>query len=215
MPLNTASVPQVQLPPVAPVPPPHPRKNIWPFVVGGVIVLLGFAFVALNLLTDKPSVVDDGFPSASSTPAESSAVPNGQKYEYLTSGESIWLVINGEKVQTISLSGDAKSAHSIFSSVPLFLTDLDVNFDGNVDLGVFAAVGYGGVNVFYEFYIFNNQTERLAEIPEFTNGEVGISNPSVNAEKKQILSRMRSGPSWHVYTFQFNGTGYDKLEIQS
>ncbi len=59
----------------------------------------------------------------------------------------------------------------------------DVTFDGYKDVAVLTGVGYGGVNYFYDYYIFNVQTERL----EKSDVLVGVSNPELNTEKNSLF----------------------------
>lgn len=128
-------------------------------------------------------------------------------YEYYVADNKVSLIVNNSKKQTITV--DAKEA-ALFSG-PLFLTDMDINFDGNQDLGVYVAMGSGGSSIFYEFYIYDVNTKQLKKASELNGGDVGISNPAVNVKQRQVLSTMRSGTRWVTSVYQYNGTGYDLI----
>jgi hypothetical protein len=113
---------------------------------------------------------------------------------------------NNDSIFKMILSDEAIRAHTLAPDAQQFITNLDVNFDGYSDVGVFTSTGYAGVNNVYDFYIYNPQTSGFEKNAIL----VDISNPVVDASKKQVISNMRSGPQWYKDIFQFNGTTYVK-----
>lgn len=141
----------------------------------------------------------DGFVSTPSN--DSSAIT------FEVQGNSLSVINNGKNIQTISLEQDAIKALPLAGNIDVFLTNLDVNFDGQNDVGVFASTGYAGVNTYYDFYIYNSQDKRFEKSDSLTE----ISNPTVNPAAKQVRSSYRSGPQWYQDTFEFNGNTYTKV----
>ncbi|MFK7792377.1 MAG: hypothetical protein AB8B88_06875 [Devosiaceae bacterium] len=76
---------------------------------------------------------------------------------------------------------------------------MDVNFDGFLDVGVLDGVGYGGVNVFWNF--FRADADRLF-VPVGT-----LSNPELDDVMGTVLSSSRSGPFWTREVFRPQGDG--------
>ncbi|MCX7634046.1 MAG: hypothetical protein N2Z22_12010 [Turneriella sp.] len=72
---------------------------------------------------------------------------------------------------------------------PLLLGDF--NFDGHEDVAVLESIGYGGVNVFYRLWLWDNKVQQYQEF------EHSISNPQLNGKRKSLLSGQRSGPRWY------------------
>jgi hypothetical protein len=125
------------------------------------------------------------------------------------------VIKDGRIIQTITISEDARSGIEMFGQKNLntdkdarFINDMDVNFDGHVDLGVFTGLGYGGVNYFYDFYIYNPQTYKFDKNPIL----VDIGNPELNLEKKVLVSSYRSGPQWYSVTYTYDGMTFVKSE---
>jgi len=135
----------------------------------------------------------------------------GKSVSFVVSGNSLSLIYEGKDIQTISLSQDAiEGLEAVPVNIDRFITNLDVDFDGQDDVGVFTSTGYAGVDNYYDFYIYNPQSKRLEKSPVL----VEISNPSVDIDKRQVKSNYRSGPQWYNDTFQFNGTTYNKSSGQ-
>jgi hypothetical protein len=139
--------------------------------------------------------------------SEVANIEGGEKYSYRISDKDASLVINGEVTQKIVID---KTANQV-SLNKRFITSMDINFDGNVDLGVFSETGSGGANIFYTFYVYDVVTNQLMPMISLSNGEVGISNPEIDKSKKQIRSSMKGGATWSTDIFQFDGTKYYKL----
>src|SRR3989344_7064057 len=68
--------PPFNTPPVPPFVAPPPRRKKWPFIVGGIVVLLGVAFLAMSLLSSTP-------PSTSDDQAMTGTVSNPDETQYL------------------------------------------------------------------------------------------------------------------------------------
>ena len=66
----------------------------------------------------------------------------------------------------------------------------DFNFDGAQDLALLESVGYGGVNLFYHFYLWDKNTQELRDYGD------AISNPQLDTQRQLLNSSERSGPMW-------------------
>lgn len=66
---------------------------------------------------------------------------------------------------------------------------MDIDFDGYPDVGVLDGVGYGGVNLFWQFW--RADPERL-----FVPVGGTVSNPELDDIMGTVLSSHRSGPFW-------------------
>ena len=65
---------------------------------------------------------------------------------------------------------------------------MDIDFDGYPDLGVLDGVGYGGVNLFYRFWLADAQAHYVP---------VGlVSNPEADPASRTVRAASRSGPIW-------------------
>ena len=84
-----------------------------------------------------------------------------------------------------------------------FITIYDINFDGANDLAVLDGIGYGGVNMFYNYYIVNPETNQLEDYMELPH----VSNFYFNETEQSITSLYRTGPNWHKDIYEWNGTG--------
>lgn len=124
--------------------------------------------------------------------------------------DTVFLLIDGQKVQEISIASStlADNANEFLNPgirKSKFHTDLDVNFDGYKDVGVLNSIGYGGVNMFYGFYIYNPESQRL----EMNEVLKSISNPEVDVDKKTVLSNARSAGVWYLTKYIYNNGEYD------
>jgi hypothetical protein len=131
---------------------------------------------------------------------------------FTKSGYTLSIHKDGSVIQTISLDQDAmQDFASVPEDVDMFITNLDVNFDGYTDIGVFTSTGYGGVNDYYDFYVYNPQAKKFLKDDVLKD----ISNPQVDTAKKQVVSNYRSGPVWYTDTFQFKDNAYIKSTVES
>ena len=132
---------------------------------------------------------------------------------FLISDTTISIKKDGYIVQTLTLSDDVidmiaseeKNPGGInYVKQARFITNQDVNFDGQTDIGLLTGVGYGGVNYFYDYYIFNPITSKL----ERSNTLKDISNPIIDTSHKTITSSFRSGPQWYTQNFVWDGSRF-------
>lgn len=138
---------------------------------------------------------------------------NGIKYSFKFIADGVSVIdAQNNLVQKIIIGKDSMDLaifyfkeykHSIVSA------NDDINFDGKKDLSILVGDGYGGVNLFYNFYIFNSQTKKFDEVEKLKD----VCNPKVELDKKQILSPCKSGPSYYEQIYQFNGAGYDIINV--
>jgi GW (Gly-Tryp) dipeptide domain len=79
----------------------------------------------------------------------------------------------------------------------------DFNFDGSTDLGIPTGIGYGGVNYFYDFYIFDRSSQTFKYMPSPEPELCGWSNPQLEQKSKTIFTSCKSGPQWFSQNFRF------------
>ena len=74
----------------------------------------------------------------------------------------------------------------------------DVNFDGYNDVGVAVGVGYGGVNVMRDYYVYLPKSKRFEkELKE-------ISNLKRHLKEKLLFSQMKSGPEYFMSYYRID-----------
>lgn len=66
----------------------------------------------------------------------------------------------------------------------------DFNFDGINDLAIAKSVGYGGVNVFYDLYLFDNASKNF--IPSLTEA----ANPEIRKDLREVRIGYKSGQEY-------------------
>lgn len=172
-------------------------KNTLIKIIGSVLLLVALGFGVYQFLIGG---VENTILENTSTGDNQSLV------EYKEDGNSISLFINGESKQTLSLDVDAVNSLSVAPKAEKFITNLDINFDNQNDVGVFQSTGYAGVNNYYDFYIYNSEIQKLEKVEELSE----ISNPTINIEKKELTSSYRSGPYWNMQTYQYLGGNFTK-----
>ena len=72
----------------------------------------------------------------------------------------------------------------------------DFNFDEMQDIAIQDGIGYGGVNVFYRVFLWDDKANKLKEFA------TPISNPVLDGEKQTLVSAQRSGPLWYSTEFR-------------
>ncbi len=78
----------------------------------------------------------------------------------------------------------------------------DWNFDGFTDIAVPTQSGYGGVNYFYDLYVFQPSKSRFAPV-EFPNGGQ-LCNPRLGTQTRTVETDCKDGPKWYAQDFRFN-----------
>lgn len=186
----------------------HPEVRYWKvatFIFGAITAI----FIALMIIgiyagdsrikvkeVDYSKVV-----ATSSEPIASSNVDN-----FVISDNTLSIKKDGNVIQVISLTQDATDALKVVGSYNFhkFIVNQDANFDGYNDIGVFSETGYGGVNNYYDYYIYNPKTGKYDKSTTL----IGVSNPNIDTVNKQIISSYRSGPNWYQKTYKFNGVDF-------
>ena len=162
-----------------------------------VIVLGGLYVYHLKKVTDIES-------AAVSTDVSDSV------YTTEVNGLTLTLYKSGDPIQTLTLGEDATAGMNLISGSTIgtepFITDQDVNFDGDPDVAMLTGIGYGGVNAFYDYYIFNPATEQLVADPVLT--EVG--NPVFDPSAKTITGDAKDAQDSFKTVYSWNGKSYVK-----
>jgi len=180
----------------------------------GLFLFIVFVGGGLFFYTEKVSkeipevdIVSTATPILEENKKETPVTPDDSRVSFSVSGNNILVVKEGKTIQTLTLSEDALSVLSIenpYIKEQRFIINQDVNFDGHTDVALLTGVGYGGVNIVYDYYIFNPITSKF----EKSDTLLQVSNPTIDISAKKITSSSRSGPQWYSQTFQWNGTTY-------
>lgn len=143
---------------------------------------------------------------------ESSEIDNTSKiddanYTFTFTEDSVKIFNNTNFLQEIKIGINAMDAAKYDLerwSHPIAIIDRDINFDGYKDLSIEVGNGYGGVNFFFNFYLFDPQTKKFTEVEELKN----VCNPNIQDDKKQIIAGCKSGPTYCEKIYQFENGNY-------
>lgn len=83
---------------------------------------------------------------------------------------------------------------------PIITANADANFDSYKDLAIEIGNGYGGVNFFFNFYLFDPSDKKFKEVAELRS----VCNPDIRSEERRILSSCKSGPGYEDTIYQFD-----------
>lgn len=118
-------------------------------------------------------------------------------------GNTLSVTNNGKVIQTLTVGEygiDAKA----FENPPSFKTDMDLNFDGHNDIGVLSGSGYMGVNIFYDYYIYNATTGKFDKDSLL----VGFAITQIDSSKKQFTNSFKSGVHYMSEIWHWNGSTF-------
>lgn len=119
------------------------------------------------------------------------------------------LSISDEYGEILELNNLAVPTESISSKK--FIINNDVNFDGVNDVAVLDGIGYGGVNLFYNYFVVNTETKKFEDYGELPH----LINFTFDSESGEIESTYKIGPDMVRDEYNFTGAGYDqKLNIE-
>jgi hypothetical protein len=90
----------------------------------------------------------------------------------------------------------------------LISNDVDVNFDGLKDLKILTGIGYMGVNLCYDFYVFDNELRKFKAVEELR----GFCNPTINAKDMTISMSAKSGPGYYLTIVKFENGKFNVIE---
>ncbi len=131
------------------------------------------------------------------------------------SGDTATLFKGEARVQTITLKDDVVDSYKFIADnaddAVGFITTQDINFDGYPDIAKLSGVGYRGVNMIYDYYLFDAVAERFETDPFLTD----ISNPVFDTSARTTTSHLRSGPEYFTTVYTWNGVAYKKGKIIS
>jgi hypothetical protein len=78
----------------------------------------------------------------------------------------------------------------------------DFNFDGYADIAIPSGIGYGGVNYFYDLYVFQPSQSRFVSL-EFPGGS-GLCNPEPRVQTRTIETDCKDGPKYVFADYRFS-----------
>ena len=180
----------------------------------GIIIILAVAIILFGGIFSYQSSAFKNWELITPDQQQKSNTPNADgslkmgHYIFLLKDSSVVVLENGHLIQTLTPSN-----RSLFDNVTnnptrtdwkyqTFLPDQDINFDGYPDIAIVTGEGYGGVNFFYDYYVFNPKTQLFEK---FLNE---VCNPNFKPQEKMIYSSCKSGPTYCDTTFTFNGEKY-------
>ncbi len=93
----------------------------------------------------------------------------------------------------------------------------DINFDGRDDIGVLSGIGYGGVNLYYKYYLAHavEGEENGGFVSDYLPEELlsSVAAPEIDVAKKTITSLYSSSFKWYAHTWRVeNGEFVDEGE---
>ncbi len=135
-------------------------------------------------------------------------------YSLMPERAEVGVVTGGDIIgQTIPWNDDVKAARAegLVPDESIMIADKDVNFDGFLDVAILTGVGYGGVNMFYDYYIFNPVTGQAERDEVLTE----LGNPEFDQVAKTITTPEKNGPDYEITTYEFKNGKYVKGETKS
>ena len=174
-------------------------------MIGIVIAVIALAVLGYLYVRHEKAVTE-----AESREAVMSAVRASSPYSMKVSGLTLTLSKNGTPIQTLTLGEDATAGMSLISGstigVDPFITTDDINFDGYPDVAMLTGLGYGGVNLFYDYYEFDPATERLVADPVLSQ----VGNPIFDKATKTITGDAKDAQDSFKTVYTWNGKAYVK-----
>lgn len=175
----------------------HTGRTVKIIALVAILAALGFLYVRhVRKVTEEETAAIGG--------------QSGPVYAATVSGLTLTLKKDGMPIQTLVLGEDATAGMNLIAGstidVAPFITGADVNFDGYPDAAMLVGIGYGGVNAFYDYYIFNPMTERLEKDPVLT----GIGNPVFDPAAKTITGDARDAQDSFKTVYSWKNGGYVK-----
>ena len=111
---------------------------------------------------------------------------------------------NSFKLKDAPLLEEIKETVSIVGKESIIVID-DYNFDGYNDIGIANAVGYGGVNIFRNYYFYEPKDKSFHNYLK----DVG----TLEIEGKTLSSTVKSGPFYYQVQYEIiDNKPYKKLE---
>lgn len=179
------------------------KKQTTKTYISIVIILIVLVFIAGVYFHDKNK-------AAPAAMTSSSTQVKGASYTTSVSGYTLSLKKDGTEIQTLTLGEDATAGMNLIAGstidIPPFITDQDVNGDGYMDVAMLTGIGYGGVNAFYDYYVFDPATEKLVADPVLTQ----ICNPVFDAKAKTITGDAKDAQDSYKTVYTFDGTKFEK-----
>ena len=154
------------------------------------------------------ALADDGLQAYQAFPFEF-APEQGKTIKVAFQGAQLNATLPNQKKQTLAATADIKDAMGTDAQQFAVAQVGDFNFDGALDVAILSGNGYGGVNLFYDVFLWNKAKQNLQAL------KIPMSNPSLAVKRREVTSSERSGPKWYATTYRVSkGTLYPAAEWQ-
>ena len=118
----------------------------------------------------------------------------------------IEITVGKEKVSFPDVSDEMMDREGFESAKVTFS---DINFDGYTDIGVPVGIGYGGVNVFADWYLYSPRNHSYEKVLS------EVSNLETDKKEKVLISEMKSGQGIFHEWYRINRDGKPYLIIEA
>lgn len=115
----------------------------------------------------------------------------GKEVRILLAENAVYAVLSADQKQRLM---DYDPANDASDASPLLVADF--NFDGHEDVAVLEQVAADGTSHFYRIWLWNSKAQKYREF------KPSISNPSLHARNRTLVSAQRSGPRWQQTVFR-------------
>lgn len=122
--------------------------------------------------------------------------------------QNVLQLINDKSEVLQSITVRFSELNGYTDSESLVIKNRDINYDHYLDVGILNSVGYGGVNRFYRFYVYDPETGRLVLEESLGQNEDAVSNPTFDIQNRYLYSNMKSGQDWVREQFIFKDGKY-------
>ena len=137
------------------------------------------------------------------------APEQGKTVEVAIKGEQVVAHLPAGKDQNLVPKADVDDAGGMGDNHPAVAQVGDFNFDGLQDVAIRNGNGYGGVNLYYQVYLWNKAQQQFQALDE------AVSNPALDVKTQELQSAYRDGPKWYSTTYRVaKGQLYPAVETQ-
>lgn len=156
---------------------------------------LGVSVVTAMTLLSGLAMAENGLTEQAQFPFQF-APEQGKTVEVAIKGEQVVAHLPEGKSQHLVPKSDVEDASGMGDNHPAVAQVGDFNFDGWQDVAVLNGNGYGGVNLFYQVFLWDKAKQQLHAFDE------AVSNPSLDAKNQELNTASRDGPAWSSTTYR-------------